>query len=87
MLIDPPPIASLPAFKSLTSVQADPFQVSVFADIPVLYPPKTKPAVKPPPPFNLLLSVLSSAISDQAEPFQDSTTLKFHPGPSPPTAK
>ena len=58
-------------FKSLTSVQLDPFQDSVFATTPL--PPKAKAEVLlAPDPANCPLAVFKSLTSVQLDPFQDS---------------
>ena len=72
-----PAIFLLAVFKSATSVQADPFQVSVTFLVPGP-PPKAIAAVDVPAPAKPYLAVHKSPTSVQLVPFQDSVT---DPGP------
>ena len=55
----------LAVFKSPTSVQLDPFHVSLFATFAVVNPPKAKAAVLVPAPDKSLLAVFKSFTSVQ----------------------
>ena len=71
-------------FKSLTSVQLVPFQVSV-APVGPGKPPKAKAAVWVPAAANRYLAVFKSLTSVQLVPFQDSVAPV--PGGPPPNPK
>ena len=71
VLVPKPAPFALPVFKSATSVQAEPFQVSVSPSGPL--PPKANAAVEAAPaPLRLSLAVFKSPVSVQALPFQSS---------------
>ena len=75
-IVPKPPSCLVVAGISLTSVHADPFQVSV---IPVelgLSPQNTKPEVVVPAPAACLLAVIS-AISVQQVPFHCSVSVSY----------
>ena len=63
---------ALAVFKSVVSVQAEPFHNSVFATGVGVCPPNTKPNVCIPEPATKCLAVFKSATSVQLVPFQDS---------------
>ena len=70
MLVPAPANDLLPLFKSFTSVQFVPFQVSVKADVGSGDPPKAKAAVFVPHPAKYDLAVFKSFTSVQFVPFQ-----------------
>ena len=69
---------------SATSVQALPFQLSVFPTFVEVYPPEAIAAVYGPPPHPNLLAPFRSATSVQLHPFQLPANAPFAPGVSPP---
>ena len=86
MLVDPvPPPALLAVFKSPTSVQLLPSQVSVSLSCAVPTPPKAKAAVYVPAPCICLLAVFKSETSVQLEPLYFSVAAVAG-GVSPPKA-
>jgi hypothetical protein len=71
-----PASSLLAVFRSFTSVQLEPFQLSVAPVLPgEASPPKARDDVlSAPQPPSKLLAVFTSATSVQAEPFQLSTS-------------
>ena len=65
-----PPSVILNVFKSLTSVQVDPFHFSVIATAVPVVPPKHKAAVLVPAPAFQNLSVVRPPVAVQDVPFQ-----------------
>ena len=89
VLVPAPPKPDLAIFKSFTSVQLVPFQVSVFATLVGTLPPNAKAAVCIPSPAKLPLAVFKTLTAVQLVPFQDSVfAIATGPGPEvfPPNA-
>ena len=77
--VPPPANACLTWFKSLTSVQLDPFHNSVLAVVGGIVPPYDKAAVDVPAPAFLYAAVFKAGVAVQAEPFQDSESATSPP--------
>ena len=79
------PLVATRTFKSATSVQAEPFQLSVTASCVVVCPPKANADVLVPAPLKTFLAVFKSPTSVQLVPFHDSFNAETG-GVLPPTA-
>ena len=74
VFVPEPTTVTLATFKSFTSVQLVPFQLSVAPVTGGLYPPNAKAAVCIPTPPREPLPVFKSLTSVQLDPFQLSVT-------------